>query len=68
MILYTPVAITDIYPNTSDLFENRTFIEHEGKLIAVDKNTDGSYKLIQLLSTDPQDFLNDNYCPGTVIN
>ncbi|AXI09135.1 hypothetical protein CV093_09945 [Oceanobacillus sp. 143] len=67
MILYTPLAITDIYPDISNTFENRTYIEYEGKLIAVDKNTDGSYQMIQLLSTDPQDFLNDNYAPGTII-
>ncbi|RDW19536.1 hypothetical protein CWR48_07385 [Oceanobacillus arenosus] len=67
MILYTPISITDIYPETSDMFVNRKYIEHEGRLIAVERNSEGAYQMIQLLSTDPQDFLDDKYSPGTII-
>ncbi|GAA0448838.1 hypothetical protein GCM10008934_41800 [Virgibacillus salarius] len=31
------------------------------------QKTDGSLEVLQLLSSDPQDFLNENYAPGTIL-
>ncbi|SES76706.1 YlzJ-like protein [Oceanobacillus limi] len=68
MILYTPLAETDIFPHEAGENVNRECINYNGKQVFVEKNKDGSYQLLQLLSTDPQDFLDDNYSPGTIIN
>ncbi|WP_083443556.1 YlzJ-like family protein [Ornithinibacillus contaminans] len=68
MILYTPLAETDIFPIAADAYTNRVCINYGGKQVYVEKNSDGAYRLLQLLSTDPQDFLNENYTPGTIIS
>lgn len=66
MILYTPLSPTDIYPHSHEEYSSKQFISHEGRSLYVEQQTDGSYQLLQLLSTDPQDFLNVNYTPGTI--
>lgn len=67
MILYTPLSQDDIFPTTEDVFSNRQCISYAGKTCYVEKNNNGEFQLIQLLSTDPQDFLNENFTPGTII-
>ncbi|MGM8366473.1 YlzJ-like family protein [Virgibacillus sp. W0181] len=66
MILYTPLCESDIFPN--DKVDNREFISYQGKTVLAERNNEGSYQMLQLLSTDPQDFLNENYVPGTILS
>lgn len=68
MILYTPLSESDIFPQSTEQFANRECITYEGKMVIAERNTDGSYQMVQLLSTNPQDFLNEKYSPGTTIN
>ncbi|WP_197046598.1 YlzJ-like family protein [Oceanobacillus salinisoli] len=68
MILYTPLSETDIFPQSADEFSNRQCISCDGKMMIADRNTDGTYQVVQLLSTDPQDFLDQRYLPGSVLN
>lgn len=65
MILYTPLSLEDIYPQAPEEYSNRQFISHEGRSLYVEQTADGSYQLLQLMSTDPQDFLKKTYTPGT---
>lgn len=65
MILYTPLSEEDIYPPKPEEFEDRRFITHEGRSLYVKQDTNGTYQLLQLLSTDPQDFLKETYQPGS---
>ncbi|OZU90266.1 hypothetical protein CIL03_03730 [Virgibacillus indicus] len=67
MILYTPLAQSDIFPQASDDFSNRQCISVEGKSFYVEQQSDGSYMLLQLLSTDPADYMNEKYTPGSII-
>ncbi|HLS60212.1 MAG TPA: YlzJ-like family protein [Virgibacillus sp.] len=64
MILYTPLSKSDIYPEDHSETSKRKSILHEGKLLYVEESEPGSYQLLQLLSTDPQDFLDAKYSPG----
>ncbi|HLR07983.1 MAG TPA: YlzJ-like family protein [Bacillota bacterium] len=68
MILYTPLASTDIFPHEEKDLANRQCISYEGKSMYVEQNKEGSYQLLQLLSTDPNDFLDARYTPGTIIS
>ncbi|HLR66195.1 YlzJ-like family protein [Virgibacillus alimentarius] len=68
MILYTPLSQTDIFPDSNDSFNNRQWVSYHGMELYVEKRKDGSYQLLQLLSTDPQDFLNSNFTPGTILS
>lgn len=67
MILYTPLCQSDIFPINDDDFSKYQFVSYQGKLMRVEEVDKGSYELLQLLSTDPQDFLNTNYSPGTIL-
>ncbi|PAV30056.1 hypothetical protein CIL05_09265 [Virgibacillus profundi] len=67
MILYTPLSEADIYPNSPEDFSNRHCVSYGGKSLYVEQTADGSYQLLQLLSTDPQDFMDENYTPGTIL-
>ncbi|WP_188454335.1 YlzJ-like family protein [Virgibacillus oceani] len=67
MILYTPLSETDIFPHSQNEFSNRHCVNYQGKMLFVEEGKDGTYSLLQLLSTDPQDFLDEKYTPGTKI-
>ncbi|GGA62589.1 YlzJ-like family protein [Ornithinibacillus halotolerans] len=67
MILYTPLSESDIFPTAENVYTNRECITYNGRTCFVEKNSQGEYQLIQLLSTDPQDYLDENFIPGTII-
>lgn len=67
MILYTPLCQTDIFPTNEDSFTTYQYVNYQGKLLFVEEVDKGSYELLQLLSTDPQDYLNKTYSPGTIL-
>lgn len=67
MILYTPLAQEDIFPETADPTAGRHFVTYEGRTVYVEQTADGSYQMLRLLSTDPQDFLNERYAPGSIL-
>lgn len=66
MILYTPVAQEEVFSNQEKAAE-RSYVTHEGKMFYVDKHSNGEYQLAQLLSTNPNDYLNESYRPGSPI-
>lgn len=67
MILYTPLSYEEIFPQeTSNV--NRQVISYNGTLIHVEEVSPGSYEVLQLLSTNPQDYLNETFFPGSRIN
>ncbi|GEN30483.1 hypothetical protein HNQ35_001113 [Cerasibacillus quisquiliarum] len=68
MILYTPLSELDIFPISETDYTKLRSISYKGKNIYVENISDGNYKIIQLISTDPSDFLNENYSPGTLIS
>ncbi|SFD79450.1 YlzJ-like protein [Lentibacillus persicus] len=67
MILYTPLSETDIFPSSDKDFQKRQCASHNGRQVYVEETQDGQYQLLQLLSTDPQDFMNPDYTPGTML-
>ncbi|SDQ59329.1 YlzJ-like protein [Virgibacillus subterraneus] len=66
-MLYTPLSETDIFPYSEKDFSNRHCVSYKGKDLYVEQTEDGSYQLLQLLSSDPQDFMNSDYNPGTIL-
>jgi hypothetical protein len=67
MIHYTPLSESDIFPTDNQVYNNRQCISYEGRMMFVEKNTSGDYQVVQLLSTDPQDYLNEKFIPGSII-
>jgi len=64
MILYTPVPQSEIYTTSSEEYTKFQSISYQGKMCLAEQQQDGSYQLKQLLSTDPQDFLDEQFTPG----
>lgn len=65
MILYTPLSHFEIYPTAEEQDKFR-HVSHQGKMLYVKQIDDGSYEILQLLSTNPQDFLDTSYTPGNI--
>lgn len=68
MILYTPLSPSDIFPHSNEDITNRQCVSYQGRTLYVEQQDNGSYQLLQLLSTDPEDFLNASYSPGTILS
>ena len=66
MILYTPLALEDIFPYIDQL-DGQEWIMYEGKTVCAKKRPDGNYELLQLSSSDPQDYMNESFAPGSII-
>lgn len=67
MILYTPLAQSDIFPE-DNRNTNRLIVNHQNRPLYVEKNEDGNYQVLQLLSTDPNDFMDPQYQPGSILS
>ncbi|GAA0612086.1 hypothetical protein GCM10009001_31640 [Virgibacillus siamensis] len=67
MILYTPLANTDIFPADNAVFTKRHCVSYQNKQFFVEETDKGDFQVLQLLSTDPQDFLRQEFNPGTII-
>ncbi|MFZ3587862.1 YlzJ-like family protein [Bacillus sp. DJP31] len=68
MILYTMMPAELIYPPDETQFSNQLFVEVCGVSMLVERNEDQGYRIVRLLSSDPQHFLNDEYLPGSTIS
>jgi hypothetical protein len=68
MILYTTMPQEVVFPAANDVFENQSVITYKGQPVMVDKITDGEYRIVRLLSTDPNDYLNAELSPGSMIS
>lgn len=65
MIFYTPLQLEEVFANPEEVQMERSYISQDGKMFYVDKLPNGEYQLSQLVSTDPNDYLNANYLPGS---
>jgi hypothetical protein len=68
MILYTPLSQEEVFPPANESYSNRHFISYEGRSVYAEQMEDGSYQLLQLMSTDPQDFLDEKFTPGSILS
>lgn len=65
MIFYTPLQLEEVFANPEEGQMERSYISQDGKMFYVDKLPNGEYQLSQLVSTEPNDYLNANYLPGS---
>ncbi len=66
MILYTPLAMDDIFPSRP---EDKVITQRwiHGRLCLVWRDDDGTDRLERLLSTDPSDYLDPRFQPNSPI-
>lgn len=66
MVLYTPLAWEDIFPDNSASDQiSECWIE--GRLCLLRHGADGSVRLERLLSTNPQDYLDPRFQPHSAM-
>lgn len=67
MTLYTPIAEFDVFPNQGNNVSERIVATYQSRSVYVEKNDDGNYQIVKLLSTDPKDFMDSNFQPGAIL-
>jgi hypothetical protein len=68
MILYTMMPHELIFPVQEQDYEQTELVSYQGVPLLVEKTEDYGYRVIRVVSTDPQHYLNDQFCPGTKIS
>ncbi|MFD1018241.1 YlzJ-like family protein [Thalassobacillus hwangdonensis] len=68
MILYTPLSEVDIFPPDQEEYQNTIMTQYNQRPVKAMKMGNGNYQIVQLLSTDPQDFMDPDFQPGIEFN
>ncbi|GAE30813.1 YlzJ-like family protein [Halalkalibacter hemicellulosilyticus] len=67
MILYTMMPQEYIFPNDDHTFLTQKVISCEAGPLIVEQINPSQYRIVRLLSSNANDFLNEKYTPGTII-
>lgn len=67
-MLYTPLCYNDVYPINANDFQQFQMLVYKNRHCYVQRLEDGSYQMHQLLSTNPNDFLDQDFHPGSTLN
>ncbi|MFC3882515.1 YlzJ-like family protein [Bacillus songklensis] len=68
MILYTMMPQELVFPMDMSIYGKQKVIDINGLSMIVMENDQKQYEVVRLLSTNPQDYLNNRYYPGQIIN
>ena len=68
MILYTMMPQELIFPSEPDAFHHQCTIMHEGVELLVETTSGDTGRIVRILSTDPQHYLDERFAPGTKIS
>lgn len=68
MFLYTTVPIEQIFPSETNNLQYQEIDLGVGKKIIIEKINDSQCKIVRLISTDSNDYLNPQFQPGSIIN
>lgn len=67
-MLYTIIPYELIFEQKEDIKNNYAEIMYENRHLLVEKMENGSYMILRLYSTNPIDYLDKRYSPGSIIN
>ncbi|MBD8068243.1 YlzJ-like family protein [Bacillus sp. PS06] len=67
MILYSIMPQEYIYPPDEREFQKQRVIEMNGVPILVNELNPGEHYIVQVMSSNPQDYLNEQFTPGSRI-
>ncbi|OEH94152.1 YlzJ-like family protein [Bacillus solimangrovi] len=68
MIHYTTLPLELIFPAENQDYMNQTVISHNGVQMVVEQVSVSQCRIVRLLSSNPNDYLNQKYMPGTMMN
>jgi len=66
LLLYTPIPIETVIDGIDKNYEFKE-IEINGVKLIIEPISINQGKIVQLISTNPQDYLNPNFSPGKII-
>lgn len=67
MIMYTTMPHELIFQENLDSYSKQSIIEINGLSLVVEPISNGECRVVQVLSTNPYDFLNNAYAPGSIL-
>jgi hypothetical protein len=67
MIFYTTMPEELMFPTLDDEYAKQKVVEMNGVSLLVQSTVDSQYEIVRVLSSDPQHFLDNQYCPGQKI-
>ncbi|HEX6923526.1 MAG TPA: YlzJ-like family protein [Bacillales bacterium] len=71
MILYTVLPDQAVLSGEDEIEEHakkQRYIEIGGRQVLIETVSDTECKIIRLISSDPQDYLNSRYQPGNIVS
>lgn len=67
MILYTILPQEAVYQAEAKMFDNQRTTNVQGIPAIVEKDDNDNWRIVRLLSTNPQDFLQQDLMPGAQV-
>lgn len=67
MILYTPMPLELVLEGAEDYWPKYELVSVHGRWVLVERTGVNQAKLVRLLSTNPNDFLDPSFFPGSII-
>ncbi|WP_240375370.1 YlzJ-like family protein [Bacillus piscicola] len=64
MIIYTPLAMEDVFPCDETEWKNRKEVAIKNGTITIRRASEDAWEVCALQSSDPQDYLRAEYQPG----
>lgn len=68
MILYTTTPYELLFPEEDTVYQSQQVIDCDAGQLVVERIDDGSFRVIRLLSSDPNAFLKPEYAPGSLLS
>lgn len=68
MILYTMMPQELIFPQENESINNQQLVSYQGVSLIVEAVDQQNVQVIRVLSSDPQHFLDERFCPGAKIS
>jgi hypothetical protein len=68
MILYTTMPQELVFQTPESEFGKQSVMEYEGIPLLVEMDENHDYRVIQVISSDPNHYLNNRCCPGVILS
>jgi hypothetical protein len=66
-MIYTPLTNEEVFPESQNVWGNFQQVTYNNKTCIVERLENGDWRISQLLSTNPNDFLLEEYLPGSIL-
>lgn len=68
MILYTPIPYEHIFPYDTTNRKEEMTVEIDGGWLVVEPVSRNEYKIVRLITSDPELYLKEKFTPGNTIS